>query len=52
MIWLRLEQPPAGIAVVQRKAGLGDLLSMVAQAARVVEQDAGDRAFRRGAMAA
>ena len=39
----RLEQPPARIAVVQRKAGLGDLLSVVAQAARVVEQDAGDQ---------
>ena len=45
-------QPPARIAVVQRKAGLGDLLSVVAQAARVVEQDAGDSAFRRAAMAA
>jgi len=47
----RLEHPPARIAVVQRKASLGDLLAVVAQAARVVEEDAADSAFRRAAMA-
>ncbi len=47
----RLEHPPARIAVVHRKASLGDLLAVVAQAARVVEEDAGDSAFRRAAMA-
>lgn len=48
----RLDPPPARIAVVRHKASFGDLLAVVAQAARVIEEDASDRAFVRAAEAA
>ncbi len=48
----RLEAPPARVAVVHRKAGLGDLLAVPSQAARVVEEDAPDRVLTRAALAA
>lgn len=44
-----LESPPARVAVIQGKAAFGDLLSVIAQAAHVVEQEAPDRAFIRAA---
>ena len=47
----RLEDAPARIAVVHRKAALGDLLTVVAQAARVVEDDAPDTVFTRAVAA-
>ncbi len=43
----RLEDAPARVAVVHRKASLGDLLAVVSQAARVIEDDAPDSAFAR-----
>ena len=42
-----LDPPMRGIAVVHRKAALGDLLGVVAQAARVIEDDAADGVFER-----
>jgi len=48
----RLEDPPARVAVVHRKADLGDLLAVLSQAARVVEEDAPDRALTRAALPA
>jgi hypothetical protein len=47
----RLEAPPARVAVVHRKASLGDLLAVLSQAARVVEEDAPDRALTRAVLA-
>ena len=47
----RLEDAPTRIAVVHRKAALGDLLTVVAQAARVVEDDAPDTVFTRAVAA-
>lgn len=44
-----LDDAPTRVAVVLRKAGFGNLLPVVAQAARVVEPDAPDRAFIRAA---
>ena len=44
-----LDDAPIRVAVVHRKASFGNLLSVVAQAARVVENDAPDRAFIRAA---
>ncbi len=44
-----LDDAPTRVAVVLRKAGFGNLLPVVAQAARVVEHDAPDRAFIRAA---
>ena len=44
-----LDNAPMRVAVVHRKAAFGDLLSVVAQAARVVEDDAPDRSFTRAA---
>ena len=35
--------------MVHRKAALGDLLAVVSQAARVIEDDASDSAFNRAA---
>jgi hypothetical protein len=48
----RLERAPARVAVVHRKDALGDLLSVVSQAARVIEDSAPDSAFVRAARAA
>ena len=48
----RLEAPPARVAVVRRKADLGDLLAVSSQAARVVEEDAPNRVLSRAALAA
>ena len=48
----RLDQAPVRVAVVHRKAALGDLLPLVAQAARVIEDDAPDRIVTRAALAA
>ncbi len=48
----RLEHPPRRVAVVHRKAALGDLLAVVGQAATVVEDDAADSVLRRAALAA
>lgn len=45
----RLEDAPTRVAVVHRKAALGDLLAVVSQAARVIEDDASDSAFNRAA---
>ena len=42
----RLEDAPARVAVVHRKESLGDLLAVVAQVARVVEDDDPDAVFR------
>jgi hypothetical protein len=47
-----LESPPARIAVVRRKEAFGNLLPVVAQAAKVVQEDASDSAFERLAIAA
>ena len=47
-----LERPPARIAVVRRKDAFGDLLPVVAQAAKVVQEDASDATFERLAKAA
>jgi hypothetical protein len=47
-----LDNAPARIAVVRRKDLFGDLLSVVAQAARVVQEDASDAAFEKLAKAA
>jgi hypothetical protein len=47
-----LENPPARIAVVRRKDAFGDLLPVVAQAAKVVQEDASDAAFKKLAQAA
>ena len=44
-----LDDAPMRVAVVHRKAAFGDLLSVVAQAARVVEDDASDRSFWKAA---
>jgi hypothetical protein len=44
-----LERPPARIAVVHHKAGMGDFLAVLSQAAQVVEDDAPDRALTRAA---
>ena len=38
----RLEHPPRRVAVVHRKAALGDRLAVVVQAATVIEDDAAD----------
>ncbi|MEO9213809.1 MAG: hypothetical protein ABI242_11765 [Caulobacteraceae bacterium] len=43
----RLENPPLRVAVVHRKASLGDLLTVLAHVARVVEEDAPDATFAR-----
>lgn len=48
----RLDRPPARVAVVRSKRDLGDLLTVLSQSARVVEQDAPDPALRRAAQAA
>jgi hypothetical protein len=48
----RLDPPPTLVAVVRRKADLGDLLAVLSQAARVVEEDAPDRVLSRAALAA
>lgn len=45
----RLDHAPARIAMVRRKASFGDLLAVVAQAARVVEETAPDRSLTRAA---
>jgi hypothetical protein len=45
----RLEPPPKRVAVVHRKADFGDLLSVIAQAASIIEDDAPDRTFVRAA---
>jgi hypothetical protein len=45
----RLDDAPARVAVVHRKASFGDLLAVVAQAARVVEDDAPDVSLRTAA---
>lgn len=42
-----LDTPPARAAVIRQKAAFGDLLSVIAQAANVVEHDAPDRSFKR-----
>ena len=44
-----LENAPMRVVVVHRKASFGSLLSVVAQAARVIEDDAPDRSFTRAA---
>jgi hypothetical protein len=44
-----LDPAPVRVAVVHRKASFGNLLGVVAQAARVVEDDAPDSAFMRAA---
>lgn len=44
-----LDHAPARVAVVRRKTGFGDLLAVVSQAARVVEEDASDRSLTRAA---
>ncbi len=48
----RLEEPPMRVAVVHRKTSLGDLLAVLSQAARVVEEDAPDKTLARAALAA
>jgi hypothetical protein len=48
----RLEPTPVRVAVVRRKAALGDLLAVVSQAARVIEEAVPDATFRRAAIAA
>ena len=48
----RLHPAPARVAVVPRKASFGDLLAVVAQAARIIEEDATDRTFVRASEAA
>lgn len=40
-----LDRPPARIAVVRRKEAFGDLLAVVAQAAKVVQEDASDAVY-------
>jgi hypothetical protein len=47
-----LERPPARIAVVRRKEAFGNLLQVVAQAAKVVQEDASDGTIERLARAA
>lgn len=47
-----LENAPARIAVVRRKDAFGDLLPVVAQAAKIVQEDASDATFERLAKAA
>jgi hypothetical protein len=47
-----LEDAPARIAVVRRKEAFGDLLPVVAQAAKIVQEDASDETFERLAAAA
>lgn len=47
-----LENPPARIAVVRKKEAFGDLLPVVAQAAKVVQEDASDESYERLARAA
>jgi hypothetical protein len=47
-----LENAPPRIAVVRRKDAFGDLLPVVAQAAKVVQEDAADSTFERLARAA
>lgn len=47
-----LEHAPARIAVVRRKNDFGNLLPVVAQSAKVVQEDASDGAFQRLAEAA
>lgn len=47
-----LENAPARIAVVRRKDAFGDLLPVVAQAAKVVQEDAADATFEKLARAA
>lgn len=44
-----LERAPARVAVVRRKASLGDLLAVVSQAAKVIEDEAADRTYLRAA---
>jgi hypothetical protein len=48
----RLDPPPTLVAVVHRRADLGDLLAVLSQVARVVEEDATDRVLSRAALAA
>jgi len=47
-----LENAPARIAVVRRKDAFGDLLPVVAQAAKIVQEDAADSTFESLARAA
>ncbi len=47
-----LENAPARIVVVRRKDAFGDLLPVVAQAAKVVQEDASDETYERLAAAA
>jgi hypothetical protein len=47
-----LENAPARIAVVRRKDAFGDLLPVVAQSAKVVQEDASDTTFEQLARAA
>ncbi len=47
-----LDNAPARIAVVRRKDAFGDLLPVVAQAAKIVQEDASDETFERLAAAA
>jgi hypothetical protein len=44
-----LDAPPARVAVIPHKAAFGDRLSIIAQAAHVIEQDATDQTFIRAA---
>lgn len=48
----RLENAPVRIAVVHRKASLREFLTVVSQAAKVIEDEAGDRTYLRAAEAA
>lgn len=45
----RLDKPPVRVAVVHNKQALGDMLKVVSQAARVIEDDAADRTYLRAA---
>jgi hypothetical protein len=43
------DDAPRGVAVVQHKADLGDLIAVVSQAASVIEESASDATFRQAA---
>lgn len=45
----RLDHPPVRVAVVHKKAAFGDMLKVINQAARIIEDDAGDRTILRAA---
>jgi hypothetical protein len=45
----RLEDAPVRVGVVHKKQGLGTFLMVVSQAAKVIEDEAGDRTWRRAA---